>query len=132
MARNTIPTLLALAVLCAGSTGCFSCERADLTRYAKEQNFPVTTTEPPAGATLIGIAHIEQDGFYLLGFIPMVSVSLQRCLDRLVDNAKKMGADGVADLSHRVNPADVLKFSVFPLPDWSANIIVTGTAYKNK
>ena len=132
MARSRLPPVLALTVLFAGSTGCFSYDQADLTRYAREQNFPVSPEPPPTGTTVIGIAHIEQDGFYILGSIPILSVSLQSCLDEMVKAAKKIGADGMADVCYRINSADVLKFSVFPLPDWSANIAVTGTAYKYK
>ena len=66
----------------------------------------------------------------MLGLVPVTRVSLQKCLDHLVREAQKSDADGVANLNYHVEAAHVFKFSVFPIPDWSATIWMTGTAYK--
>jgi len=127
------------------ATACTSWESADLTRYGREghafpaapggaakfaPSIPVTIEPLPEGTTPIGLVSVQQDGFYILGMLPVVSVSLQECLDYLVIEALKVGAEGVAEVKFDVQPADVLKFSVFPIPDWSATISVQGTAYK--
>ena len=135
---------LTLALLLA-ATACTSWESADLTRYGRQghtfpaapggagtvtPSIPVTIEPLPKGTTAIGLIAVQQDGFYILGMLPVVSVSLQECLDYLVKEALKVGADGIAKVTFDVQPADVLSFSVFPIPDWSATISVQGTAYK--
>lgn len=128
MPRIPAQTLLLILVLLPGA--CMSVAQADLSRYAADPVLPIHTEPPPAGAQPMGVVHVQQDGFYLFGVVPIVKVSLQDCLDKLQEKAAKQGANGVADLEYRVSPADVFKFSVFPLPDWTAMVQMTGTAYK--
>ena len=112
--------------------GCRSFEHVDLQRYAQQHDMPIATSGPPADAEPIGLAHAQEGGFYLLGVLPIVQVGLRGCLDRMIDHARSVGAHGIADVRYEVEPAEFFKFSVFPLPDWSARVAVTGTLYRRK
>jgi hypothetical protein len=125
-------TVLLFATALLTLPGCYSCEQADITRYLTREGFPLATEPPPAQAESLGLVHAEETGFYLVGYFPLVRASLQGCLDRLLRSARALGADGVADLRYEVSPARLFKFSVFPVPDWSARVFVTGTAYRRR
>ena len=90
----------------------------------------VITPDTP-NTTPVGIVSMQEDGIYLFGLLPILPVGLQSCLDRMVDEAKKSGAHGLADVAYEVHPAHMFKFNQLLIPDWSAMVRVTGTAYRN-
>jgi hypothetical protein len=126
------PLLLALLLGWSTLSGCYACDRADITRYAAEQGFAVSTEPPPAHSESLGLVHAEETGFYFVGLFPIVRSTLQSCVDRLLREAREIGAEGLADVRYEVNPAQLLKFTVFPLPDWTSRVYVTGTAWRRR
>ena len=93
------------------ASGCQTYESADLTRYSVQHGFSVSTESLPPNAVPMGIVSMQEDGFYILGVLPIVTVSLQHCLDRVVAEAQKRGAHGIADVQYEVNPAYMFRFS---------------------
>lgn len=112
-----------LAVACVSTTS------ADLSRYRREHRFPVSTDGVPAGHQAVAALAYARTGFYLLGLIPIVPVDLSAAVTKVVDEARALGATGIANLHYEFEPASSLRFVVFPLPDWSASLHVTATAY---
>lgn len=119
-----------LAVVAVLAAGCQTFDQADLTKYSRLHGFPVTTTPSPEDSKQLGITQVQEDGFYLLGYFPIISVTLQGCLDRMVTEAIAIGAHGISDVEFEIYPAYMLKFTEFGIPDWTAMIRVSGTAYQ--
>ena len=59
----------------------------------------------------MGMVNMHEDRFYSLGVLPIVTVSLQACIDRVVTEARTRGAHGIADVRYEVNPASMFRFS---------------------
>ncbi len=123
--------LLHLAVLVPlFCTSCFSIDTVDLDRQLRENDIYLTEDQAPDGAYPLSTIAIEQGGWYLLGLWGVTKVSLEDCMRAMVKRAKKMNADGVADIKIEYHPASFWRFSPFPLPDWSASITMTGMAFR--
>ncbi|HHI80571.1 MAG TPA: hypothetical protein ENK02_11385 [Planctomycetes bacterium] len=121
------PTLLLALLLLPG---CWAVHKADYLALEAKMQLHFSEGEPPAKATTLGSISVTQNGFYLLGFIPMVPINLQESMEELARRAKEMGAQGIAKIWYRVDPPGVLKYVAFPIPDWSAGIQITGMAWK--
>ena len=109
---------------------CWAVHKADYLALEKKTQLHFSEGEPPAKATTLGSISVTQNGFYLLGFIPVVPINLQESMEVLANRAKKMGASGLAKIWYKVDPPGVLKYVAFPIPDWSAGIQITGMAWK--
>ena len=121
-----IPALL-LPLLC---TACFSMDTVDLDRQLRENEVYLTEDPAPDGAYPLTSIAVEQVGWYLLGMWGVSEISLEQCVQSLVDRARRMEADGVANIRVEYRPASFFRFSIFPIPDWSATITMTGMAFK--
>jgi hypothetical protein len=102
---------------------------ADVAGYARAQGFEVTADELPADCRPLAALAYEKLGFYVLGVAPIVPVDLERGVERLVREARALGADGLSHLRYEFHPASAFRFVVFPLPDWTASLAITGLAY---
>ncbi|MEM7203445.1 MAG: hypothetical protein AAF628_24490 [Planctomycetota bacterium] len=118
-------TLAALAL-----ASCTSFEEVDVENYLTGLTLEMSTAPAPPEAAPLNVVAIYKSGFYLLGYLPIVGVRLGDCMRRMAEHAKQLGADGIADLRVVYEPASLLKFAAFPIPDWSASISVTGMAYR--
>ena len=72
------------------------------------------------------LIEIRQSGLMIFGFIPVSTGTLQEACDRLISEAKKMGADAVINIEYRVHK------SAFPISFfwWKRGATVKGTAVK--
>lgn len=109
---------------------CYSTTQADLQQYFEGDELLLTEGKAPPGAEPIKIISIYKSGFYLFGAAPVVEVDLEESIKMLCDKAKKLGANGIAHISFDYNPASFFKFTLFPIPDWSASIHVQGMAWR--
>lgn len=130
MSRRWSLSLLLAAVPVLGS--CTSYEALDLRPYLDQQQFPVSQGPMPADAEAVGFTVVQDTGFYLLGIAPLVPVSLDDCVHALVREARKVGGDGVAEVTIQYSPASLLNFTVILLPDWFATVKLTGCAWRRK
>ncbi|MEZ5965504.1 MAG: hypothetical protein R3F56_16845 [Planctomycetota bacterium] len=115
--------LLMLAASCVSTTS------ADLEHLRRDLGIPVSADAVPEGHRPIAALAYARTGFYFLGFLPVVSVELAAGVRKVVEQARALGATGIANLHYEYEPASSLRFVVFPLPDWSASLHVTATAY---
>lgn len=125
MLRKTLlPALLLLL------PSCWSVHKADYLALEAKTKLHFSEGEPPDRAITLGSISVTQNGFYFLGFIPIVPINLQESMEVLAGRAKKMGASGIAKIWYKVDPPGVLKYVAFPIPDWSAGIQITGMAWR--
>jgi hypothetical protein len=125
------PLVLALSLVLFPLLGsCYSTTQADLEKYFEGDALFLTEGKAPEGAEPIKILSVYKSGFYLLGVAPIVKVDLEESIKLLCDGAKKLGADGIAHISFDYRPASLFKFTLFPIPDWSASIHVQGMAWR--
>ncbi len=116
------------ALLCAS---CWTIDSADLVRIGAKHGLLLSESECEEGTvTPVSSIQVAKGGFYIFGLLPIVKVSLDEAIDELALQAKKLDADGVCDIRYHYSPANVFKFIVVPIPDWSASIQVFGMAYK--
>ena len=120
---------LAIAMLLLGAS-CTSFEHVDVENYIAESGLALSTEPPPRDASPLNVVAFHRMGFYLLGFIPIPGVRLEDCVEAIAGHAAELGADGVADLRIEYEPASLIKFAAFPIPDWTASIAITGLAYR--
>jgi len=113
-------------------SACASYEVADLRPLLAHSAFPLTQGEPPVGTETVGIVAAQDSGFYLFGFIPIVSMHMETCVDRIVREAKALGGEGVASIEIRYDPATFLKMCGLFLPDWFGYVSLTGSAWRRK
>lgn len=118
---------LSLPLFCMS---CVSMDAVDLGRHLEETELYLTENPAPEGALPISSIAIEQTGWYLLGLWAVEDISLDECVHMITERATAMGADGVADLTVDYHPPSFFRFSIFPIPDWSASITMTGMAFK--
>lgn len=109
---------------------CVTTNEADLQEYLQAGRLQVSQNEAPTGAVPIEVISYYRSGFYLCGVLPIVSVELDDAVEWLTERADELGADGIAHLNFQYSPASFWKFTVFPLPDWSSWIHVSGMAYE--
>lgn len=122
-----------ILALLLGCSGCWSIDSADLSAIGKEYGLALTESEcDPNDVEPVASLQVAKGGFYLLGLIPVVKVSLGEAIEELAVQAKEAGADGVCDIRYSLSPANPLKFLVFPVPDWSAGVQVFGMAYRDR
>lgn len=126
--RTTSLSCLLLGLLPA----CTSYEALDLRPYLEQQQFPVTQGPVPDGAETVGLCVVQDSGFYILGIVPIVPVSMDACVHALVREAKKVGADGVAEVQMEYRPPGFLILSATFLSDWCGALKMTGSAYRHK
>ena len=119
--------LLALAVA-LGS--CTVVEDVDLTPYLENSGIQFTKGEPPADSQPIGLIAIEDNGWYLLGFVPIIPIHLEACTKRFIESAQRMRADGISNITIDYRPAHPLRLFAIGIPNWSASITMTGMAYQ--
>jgi len=120
-------TLLALAFL---SSACTSTDEAGLGWYSESYQVAITEGDAPEGATPVQLLYYYKKGFYVLGYAPVVEIGLREAVAHLAERAHEIEADGIAHLSYEIHPASFFRFSVFPIPDWSAWIQCQGMAYR--
>lgn len=119
--------VLAFAIL---ASSCVTTNEANLHGYFKSRGLEVTQDGAPEGARPLEVISYYRSGFYLFGVVPIVPVELRDALDWLTKTAERTGADGIANLSFQFSPASFWKFTLFPIPDWSSWIHVSGMAYE--
>ena len=120
--------LVSLAALLAASGT--SIEQVDLESDLRDADFAMSAHDPPPDASPLSVVAVYQTGFYLFGVVPFCPVQLEDCVEQLAKRAKAMGADGVANMQLEYLPASFFKFVLFPIPDWSAAISLSGMSYK--
>ena len=80
---------------------------------------------------VIGHVSVHQTGWYLLALLPIVSIDMAELLEETLPKAAfKLGADAVLFARYEMKPASIFRFSVFPVPDWTAEAIATGMAVR--
>lgn len=123
--------MLALALL-ASAAACTSTDQAGLDWYAETYQVAITEGDAPEGATPVELLYYYKKGFYVfgLGYAPVVEIGLREAVADLAERARAMEADGIAHLRYEIHPASFFRFSVFPIPDWSAWIQCQGMAYE--
>lgn len=126
---NTLCRWILLGVL-VSTAGCISRESGGLRQQLEGRSYKLTMGSAPDGAEPVEAITIYQSGWYLLGFIPFMPLSLEHCIDELIAEVHRVGADGVSDLRVDVRPAATFRFYVFPIPDWGASISISGMAYR--
>ncbi|GAB4155155.1 MAG: hypothetical protein Fur0037_23640 [Planctomycetota bacterium] len=113
--------------------GCWTMDHADLVAIGRKHHLAMTESSGvPESIEPIASLQVAKSGFYLFGFVPVVGISMDEALDALAERAAEAGAYGVCGIRYLVTPANPLKFLVFPIPDWSADIQVFGMAYRNR
>jgi hypothetical protein len=126
--RLLVPALVALA--CGA---CSFADRQDFDRYLKAAPIQMSQGEAPDDAKPVGMIFAERSGFYLFGYVPVVTCTLQDTLDILVDQARAMKADGVSDLRlEYISPA-FMALAEGPLLikfPWFPDIKIHGMAWK--
>lgn len=123
------PRLLALFALTCLAASCTTTHEVDLREYFQDRGLEVTQNEAPDGAQPLQLISFYKSGFYLFGVIPIASVKLDDAIDWVAWSAEQLGADGIANLSFQYSPASFWKFAIFPIPDWSSTLHVSGMAY---
>lgn len=118
-----------IAMSLASLTSCTSIESLDLTEWQLQSGLQLTQNEAPADATPLRLVSAHRSGFYLLGLLPIFPAHFDHCVERIVEDAKSAGADGVANIRMRYEPASFFSLAepVFP---WMAKATVTGMAYR--
>jgi len=111
------------------AAACTTTHEVDLREYFQTRGLQVTQNEAPPGAQPLELISFYKAGFYLFGVLPIVSVKLEDAIDWVTWSAERLGADGIANLTFQYSPASFWKFAIFPLPDWSSSIQVSGMAY---
>ncbi len=118
---------LALAFLCSS---CVTTNEANLQEYLQTSRMRVSQDEAPEGSRPLEVISYYKSGFYLFGVIPLAPVELDDAVEWLTSTAEQLGADGIAHLSFQYSPASFWKFTIFPIPDWTSWIHVSGMAYE--
>ncbi|MCA8943600.1 MAG: hypothetical protein KDB80_13635 [Planctomycetes bacterium] len=121
--------LVALACV-AVLASCTIVEDVDFTPFLRDSGLQLSQGEPPPDAQPIGLVAVEDNGWYLLGLLPLAPVKLETCTERMIARAKTMRADGVSNLRLEYEPPKFFRLLPFGLPDWSARIGLTGMAYQ--
>ena len=112
--RSLAPCALALLASCG------SFDAIDLREFAAESEFELTANEAPQYAEPVSLVYTSVSGFYLFGSVPIISATMRDCLRKIVKRARKLGADGVANIEIIENPASFFTLeSVWPFP-WTA------------
>ncbi len=124
----------ATAVLLASTlASCTTVIDADLRELLDQQQFPVTQDAAPDDTETVGMIATRDTGFYPLGFIPVVPMSMQACIEELVRQARRIGGDGVSRVTLQYEqPTSFLSFSVVFLPDWFGSVTVTGSVWRHR
>jgi hypothetical protein len=121
---------LLLHLALSGCVACQSLSTADLARCLSEQGVALTAGDAPANAQPLRALAFQRNGFYLAGLLPVVGVDLEDAVRAVAQEARALDADGIAHLRFDYSPASFFKFLVFPIPDWSASLSITGIAYR--
>ncbi len=111
-------------------TSCFFVETVDLNQHLLDSELYLTEDPAPEGAMPLSSIAIKQAGWYFFGIWPVEEISLEVCMQAMVEKALEMGAEGVAEIKVEYNPASTMRFSTFIIPDWSATITLTGMAFR--
>jgi hypothetical protein len=111
-------------------TSCFFVETVDLNQHLLNSELYLTEDPAPEGAMPLSSIAIKQAGWYFFGIWPVEEISLEVCMQAMVEKALEMGAEGVAEIKVEYNPASTMRFSTFIIPDWSATINLTGMAFR--
>jgi len=122
--RPILPCLL--LALCSA---CTSFEDIDLRPVLEKQHFPIVQGPVPQNGETVGLIAVENSGFYLFGLVALCAVSLEECVDKMIERAHRVGADGIAEVRMTYNPASFLHFSGV-WPDWFAYVQLTGTMWR--
>ena len=126
--RFLVPALLIL-----GCSACSFADRQDFDRYLATAPVQMSQGEAPKDAKLLGMIYAERSGFYLFGYVAVVTANMQNTLDLLVEEARAMKADGISDIKLDYTPASFIAFSDSPLLikfPWIPYIKVSGMAWK--
>jgi len=124
---------LAAAFLIFGCSSCTFADRQDFNRYLATAPIQMSQGAAPKDTTPLGMIYAERSGFYLFGYVPLVTANLQNTLDLFVEQAREMKAEGVSDIRLDYTPASLIAFSDSPLLikfPWIPYIKVQGMAWK--
>jgi hypothetical protein len=119
------PLLLALSACTMVDTGSFE-------RYRQTAPIELTLADAPSGSTSLGLVYARKSGLYLLGVLPIVRVTLEDVLDLLVEEARKLSADGVSHLRIEYVPAGLIGLEGVLTFPWTQKLAIHGMAYKKK
>jgi hypothetical protein len=131
LVRRARATLALLFCACLGS--CYAADSGRLDRYLgwrEPEGFLLTAGEEPPGTAPLALVSAQLNGWYLLALVPIVPVSLELGVEMLAAEARRIGADGVAHIQMLYQPPYAVRFSVFPVPDWSSSLFLSGMAFK--
>lgn len=120
----------ALLLLSFCIAGCQTVSTADLAGEFAAHGMHVSQGDPPEGSRPLKAVAYYRNGFYIAGLIPVVGVALDDAVDEVTAQARSVNADGISNLSYEFIPASFFRFVVFPIPDWSATLRVSGMAYQ--
>jgi hypothetical protein len=113
------------------SGACTTTVEADVRRLLENERFPVTMGEAPPQTESVGIIAVRDTGFYPFGFIEVVPLSLQACVDEMVERAREMGGEGISlVVIEYEQPTSFLSFSVIFIPDWFGSVTLSGNVWR--
>ncbi len=104
---------------------CCGC-RTVSTAVIDDANVFVTTGDLAGKYEPKGLIEVRQAGLMIFGFIPVATGTLQEACDRIIAEARKLGANAIINLEYRVHK------SPFPVSFfwWKRGATVKGTAVK--
>jgi len=119
LARTAI--LIALIVVCGGC-------KSIITAAIDYEDVFVTTGDLQESYSPKALIEVRQSGLMIFGFIPVSTGTLQEASDKIVAEAKKVGADALINVEYKVHK------SPFPVSFfwWKRGATVRGTAVKRK
>jgi hypothetical protein len=85
----------------------------------------------PEGVETIGLVATRDTGFYPFGFIPVVPMTMQSCVDEMVRQARRLGGHGISQVAIDYDQAtSFLSWSVIFIPDWFGSVTITGSVWR--
>ena len=119
-------TLFLLSLLAS----CTTVLETDLRPLLEQEQFPVTQGAAPEGTENIALICARDTGFYLFGFVPFLPMHLGDCVRALVEEAHKVGGEGIAEVRITYRPATILDVANGVFPGWFAHVELHGSAYR--
>jgi len=121
-----------LALLALGIAACASTEAADYAAISKQTGVALSVEPAPESTRPMAMVFADDSGLYLFGVLPLRTVSVDGCARGLAEVARRLGADGVADITVKYRKAAPLAFggeTFFAFP-WVASIQMIGQAWR--
>jgi len=126
-----MPRWITLVALLLASS-CYTYNGADLLKYKQDDDLLISEGPAPEDTEPLQILSVYKSGFYILGLLPIVNINLDHTFQKMREQAHAIDADGISHVCFEHSPASPFKFTVFPLPDWSAWIHCQGMAWRWK